>query len=194
MENPAQHRAWPTQLSLYQGVLSLVSVALLLSGCSVRRSPGISWAKAVQVKPMLPARAVAANDSALDPPVFNLNVPPTAAILIPVHTVPSRPRSSASSSVAADPAKPEGPKIALQLTPEQTVTARQETNQSLNIAEKNLAATRGRTLNPTEADLVSKIKSFLKDAREAAQANDWARARSLSKKAQVLSEQLAQSL
>ncbi len=194
-ENPAQHRARPRRLSLCQGMPLLVFAVLLLGGCSTRRSPGISWAKAVQVKPMLPATAVVANDSTVDPPVFNLDVP-AAAILIPVRTVPSRARSSAPSSpaAAADPAKPDGPKLALQLTPEQTAAARQETNQSLDIAEKNLTITRGKTLNPVEVDLVSKIKSFLKDAREAAQANDWARARSLSKKAQVLSEQLADSL
>jgi len=145
---------------------------------------------------MLPAQAVASNDGKDNAPVFNLGVPPAAAILIPVRTVPSRPRSSASSpaGAAADPEKPEGPKIALQLPPEQAVAAQQETKQSLDIAEKNLAVTRGKTLNPAEADLVSKIKGFLKDAREAAQAKDWARARSLAKKAQVLSEQLAESL
>ncbi len=195
-ENPAQHRARRWQLSLYQGVPLLVLAALSLGGCSTRRSPGISWARAVQVKPMLPATAVVANDSTMDPPVFNLNVPLAAAILIPLHAAPSKPRASAPSpaGAAADPAKPDGPKLALQLTPEQMAAARQETNQSLDIAEKNLAIARGKTLNPAEADLVSKIKSFLKDAREAAQANDWARARSLAKKAQVLSDQLAQSL
>jgi hypothetical protein len=49
-------------------------------------------------------------------------------------------------------------------------------------------------LNPTQSDLVSKIQGFLKDAREAAQAGDWSRARSLAKKALVLSEELAASL
>ena len=174
----------------------LLLIAFLLNGCSARRSPGISWANAVQVKPMLPATALASNDSTADPPVFNLNVSPVATILVPVHTVPLRPRSGAAAptNAATDPEKPEGPKIALQLSPEQTVAARQETNQSLDIAEKNLAVTRGKTLNAAEADLVSKIKGFLKDAREAAHAKDWARARSLAKKAQVLSEQLAESL
>lgn len=84
--------------------------------------------------------------------------------------------------------------IAPQLTPRESATAQQETNQSLSIAEKNLLATRGKDLNPTQSDLVSKIKGFLKDAREAAQAGDWTQARSLAKKAQVLSEELAASL
>lgn len=84
--------------------------------------------------------------------------------------------------------------IAPQLTARETATAQQEANQSLSVAERNLLATRGKNLNPTQSDLVSKIKGFLKDAREAAQAGDWVRARSLAKKAQVLSEELAASL
>ena len=56
------------------------------------------------------------------------------------------------------------------------------------------AATRGKRLNASQTDLVSKIKGFLKDAREAAQAGDWARARNLAKKAQVLSEELVRSV
>jgi hypothetical protein len=77
---------------------------------------------------------------------------------------------------------------------QESTAAQQETNQSLNIAERNLVETRGKNLNPTQSDLVSKIRGFLKDAREAAQAGDWSRARSLAKKAQVLSEELAASL
>jgi len=72
--------------------------------------------------------------------------------------------------------------------------AQQETSQSLDIAEKNLAATRGKTLNAAQSDLVSKIKGFLKDAREAMRAGDWALARNLAKKAQVLSEELLHSV
>jgi hypothetical protein len=49
-------------------------------------------------------------------------------------------------------------------------------------------------LNTTQTDLVSKIRGFLSDAHEAAKVADWARARSLSKKAQVLSEELVASL
>jgi hypothetical protein len=72
--------------------------------------------------------------------------------------------------------------------------AQQQTNQSLVIAEKNLGSARGKNLNAAQSDLVSKIKGFIKDARAAAQVTDWSRARSLAKKAQVLSEELAGSL
>jgi hypothetical protein len=84
--------------------------------------------------------------------------------------------------------------ISPQLTAQETAAAQQETNQSLTIAEKNLAATRGKRLNAAQSDLASKIRGFLKDAREAAGSGDWSHARSLAKKAQVLSEELASSL
>jgi hypothetical protein len=84
--------------------------------------------------------------------------------------------------------------IAPQLTPQESVLARQQTNQSLRIAERNLESARGKNLNAAQSDLVSKIRGFIKDAREAAQIADWSRARSLANKAQVLSEELASSL
>ncbi len=84
--------------------------------------------------------------------------------------------------------------IAPQLSPQETAVAQQQTNQSLSVAERNLGSTHGKKLNPAQSDLVSKIKGFLKDAREAARISDWVRARSLAKKAEVLSEELAASL
>jgi len=84
--------------------------------------------------------------------------------------------------------------IAPQLSAQESAVAQQQTNQSLGIAEKNLGAARGKNLNATQVDLVSKIRGFMKDAREAAQITDWEHARSLAKKAQVLSEELAASL
>ena len=118
-------------------------------------------------------------------------------MMIPVRSVPPRPRTTAPPSpTPAVPAeeKPEAPTIALQMTQQESAAAQQETNESLHIAEKNLAATQGKRLNASQSDLVSKIKGFLKDAREAVQAGDWARARNLAKKAQVLSEELVRSV
>ena len=86
------------------------------------------------------------------------------------------------------------PVIAPQLSPQESATAQQETNQSLRIAATNLTAVRGKTLNAAQSDMVSKISSFLKDAHEAAQTSDWSRARSLAKKAEVLSNELVSSL
>jgi len=113
-----------------------------------------------------------------------------------VRTGPPRPRGSAppAATTGNGAEKSEAPTIVPQLTPQEFVAAQQQTNESLSIAEKNLGAARGKTLSGAQIDLVSKIRGFIKDAREAAQITDWSRARGLAKKAQVLSEELASSL
>jgi hypothetical protein len=125
-------------------------------------------------------------------PDLRLEVPSFPLRLIITHNVPPRPHVAASPAAGAgnDSEKSGAPLLVPQLTASETAAAQQETNQSLNISEKNLEATRGKKLNAAQLDLVSKIRGFLKDAREAATNADWARARSLSKKAQVLSDEL----
>ena len=166
------------------------------SGCAVRRRSAIPWATAVQVRPVLQARA---DDVDLVAPEFNIDLEPLAPLMVPVRTAPPRPHvapapSPTPAASAAEEGKPRAPTIAPQLTTAEFAAAQQETNQSLDIAEKNLAATRGKTLNAAQSDLVSKIKGFLKDAREAARTGDWVLARNLAKKAQVLSEELLHSV
>jgi len=173
-------------------------MAFSMSGCVFRRRAAIPWATAVQVRPVLEARAATADRADLVAPEFNIDLEPLAALMVPVRTAPPRPHvAPAPSPTSAAPAaedKPPAPTIAPQLSAAEFAAAQQETNQSLDIAEKNLAATRGKTLNATQWDLVSKIKGFLKDARDAARVGDWALARNLAKKAQVLSEELLRSV
>jgi hypothetical protein len=193
---PAQLRArYPHLLC---GVPLFLCIALSLSGCSLMRKPkpSIPWATAVQARPVLLARSATADEAALQAPELNLELEPLAALLLPVRTAPLRPHVSAGTSAGAgsDPEKAVVPTIAPQLTAQESVAAQQDTNQSLSIADKNLAAVRGKPLNAAQRDRVSKIQGFLKDAREAAQAGDWERARNLAKKAQVLSEDLVDSI
>jgi hypothetical protein len=129
-------------------------------------------------------------------PDLQLEFPVFPPRLMPTHSAPPRPRVPAATSAGAgaDSEKAESSLITPQLSAEETAASQQQANQSLGIAEKNLQSARGKRLNAVQIDLVSKIRGFLKDAREAAQVADWARARSLSKKAQVLSEELVASL
>jgi hypothetical protein len=177
-------------------VFLLSGVALLACGCSVRKGPNIPWAKAVQVRPVLQAGAAGDDVVSVAAPELKFEGPSFATVLVPARNGPPRPRGSAPSptNTGTNAEKTEAPPtIASQLTPQETVAAQQETKQNLSTAERNLASVRGKTLNASQTDLVSKIKGFLKDAREAAQAGDWKRARSLAKKAQVLSEELTGS-
>ncbi len=204
MVNPAQSSARSRHSLLRRSAPLLValtsfSLAFLSGGCIsfFHRRPKVPWATAVQVRPTLQARGGDGGD--LDAPDIGLDLAPLVAMMVPIRTVPPKPHVAPApaptpSAPPVDTEKPEAPTIAAQLSKEEFAAAQQETNQSLDIAEKNLAATRNKRLNAAQSDLVSKIKGFLKDAREAAQAGDWARARNLAKKAQVLSEELVRSV
>jgi hypothetical protein len=162
----------------------------------MRKRPNISWTTAIQVRPITQPHLATVNDVPEDQvPDLRLELPPSSLRLITARSAPPRPRVVTPPAAGAgnDAEKLDAPLIAPQLTAEETAAAQQQTSQSLNIAEKNLESKRGKRLNAAELDLVSKIRGFLKDAREAAQIADWARARSLSKKAQVLSEELVAS-
>jgi hypothetical protein len=69
--------------------------------------------------------------------------------------------------------------------------AKSDAQQSLVIAERNLGLVQGKTLDATQQDLVSKIRGFVDSAREAMKENDWQRARTQAKKAEVLSREFA---
>ena len=206
MANPAQYSARPRHSLLRCSgplLVSLTSFALafLLSGCIglFHRRPKIPWATAVQVHPTLQAHAGGGDGADSNAPEITLDLAPLVAMMVPIRSVPPKPHvapppAPAPSAPVADAEKPEAPTIAAQLSKEEFAVAQQEANQSLDIAEKNLASTGNKRLNAAQKDLVSKIKGFLKDAREAAQAGDWARARNLAKKAQVLSEELVRSV
>ncbi|HTT33441.1 MAG TPA: hypothetical protein VMH48_07560 [Methylomirabilota bacterium] len=169
---------------------------VFLAGCGARKRPKIPWATAVQAKPVIQPKAGAgAQPVEAAPPEFNLQMPPFAAVLIPVRGEPVRPHITIiqPGRPGTEPDRAAAPIIAPQLSPQESATAQQETNQSLSVAEKNLATARGKQLNAAQTDMVSKINGFVKDAREAAQSGDWSRARSLAKKAEVLSNELVGS-
>jgi hypothetical protein len=90
--------------------------------------------------------------------------------------------------------KAETPQFVPDLSVQESTSLQKETEQSLREADRNLAAAAGRKLNATQSDLSSKVRGFVADARDAGRAGDWARARDLAKKAQVLSAELARSL
>jgi hypothetical protein len=172
----------------------LGSVAIFMSGCATRKKPAIPWSTAVLVRPILPQRATANID--VDDPVPDLRfeIPPPPAPLA-TRIAPARPRSvTPSTNQNAPAAKPDTPQIVPGLSTQESISLQRETDLSVSAAERDLAATAGKSLNATQSDLASKVRSFISDAREAGRAGDWARARDLAKKAQVLSEELVGSL
>ena len=173
------------------------------AGCSPRKNNTRTWRGAGLLRPRVPAAAISPSSPSPKPPTednvdpvpeltLEMPLPPSA---LTVRSEPARPH------VAPPPTpensvnrKPEAPVIAPQLTPAETTSARQQMIVSLSVAEKNLARSRGKNLNPTQMDLAAKVKGFIGDARSAEHDGDWTRARSLATKAQVLSEELVASL
>jgi hypothetical protein len=178
---------------IFFGVICFV--AILGSGCAARKKPSIPWSTAVLVRPILPQHPSQTADIEVAPPDLGREIPPPPVVQVGTHAAPSRPRSIAPPSTSSAPAgKPDTPQIVPDLSAQESTSLQRETNQSLAAAERNLAATAGKSLNTIQSDLASKVRSFIADAREAGRAGDWGRARDLAKKAQVLSEELVGSL
>ena len=172
-------------------------VAVLLPGCAEQKiAAPRPWQATVNVRPILPPPAPAnpsgaEEDAAPDLPWDFL---PSATILI-VTRQPARPRVAVPQPAeGADLAKPAAPSLAPQLSEQEIAAAQSQMNDSVAIAQRNLQAAKGRTLNPTQTDLASKVTSFLQESKDAVREGDWTRAKNLAKKAQVLSDELAASL
>ena len=175
----------------------LICVAIaMLGGCAERKARAFPWATAVLIRPNPPAahdqNAPTASDTAPD---LRIEPPSNLAKVLAVRPGPVPPRSRGQNSGPADNSN--GSKSSLlvpQLSPQEAAAAKEQFSQNVATAERNLAAARGKNLTPGQQDAISKINAFLTEVREAAGEGDWARARNLAKKAQILSEDLAGSL
>ncbi len=176
----------------------LCAVAAIISGCAASQKPrarAFPWATANTVRPLAPAKLSSDVSNADLFADLGLDVPAPPSIVGGAPSGPPRPRVAVVPSGGGSSSRPpEVPMIAPQLSPEQTAAAQQQTSASVSIAERNIAASQGRSLNAMQSDLASKVRSFLAESREAAQLGDWTRASSAAKKAEVLSQELAGSL
>lgn len=168
--------------------------AMIGSGCTAaRKRPAIPWNTAILVRPLVPkVQAASVDPDAV--PDLQPTLPALPAKIAGGRSGPARPRV-ATPSPAESEANSKGGTLFIvpQLSTQDTAASQQQTNQSLAVAERNLASANGKTLNATQTDLVSKVRSFMNDARASARLNDWPRAKTLAKKAEVLSEELAAS-
>jgi len=180
---------------VYGGAV-LVASALLLQGCAQKQVRVRPWATAIAVRPHLthPVQASLPDLVEVEAPELSVDVPTLPSPLI-ISRQPARPRVAVQSTPeAAESHKPLAPLLEPELTPQEVAAAQQQFNESTAIAQKNLNSAKGRSLNPTQADLNSKVVAFLQESKQAVREGDWTRARNLAKKAQVLSEELAASL
>lgn len=167
----------------------------LMHGCAEKQVRARVWYPAIYVKPAIPAVARgSADDAELLAPDLRWDVLPPPSGLIPVRQ-PLRPHTpSQPPAEAVDTHQPPPLSLAPQLSQQEIATAQTQLNESVAVAQKNLDAAKGRTLSSTQADLASKVVSFLQESKDAVRDGDWMRARNLARKAQVLSEELAASL
>jgi hypothetical protein len=174
------------------GFALLCAAVVSTSGCFTRRSPAPSIGKTVTLRP--PTVPAPAGGELLAPPDIPVEAsePPELAT---IRSVPPRPRVAPPPSGDAGKAEKEPePRIVPELSSVEMDAAKAETEQNLDTMKKNLTAASGRILNASQQDLMSKVRGFAESAREAMRSGDWMRAKNLSKKAEVLSEELVDSL
>ncbi|MGB7728707.1 MAG: hypothetical protein WBL50_11790 [Candidatus Acidiferrum sp.] len=173
------------------GVALLCACVVWTGGCYTRRAPAKPVVNFVAVvHPVLPA----ATQAGLEPPPdlpTELAEPPQIGLN---RMQPAKPHVAATPAPEPSAEKHVEPTITPEVTTEELAEAKTETQQALDVTEKNLSMVQGKKLNPTQEDLASKVRGFADNAKEAVRSGDWVRARSLSKKAEMLSEQLAASL
>ena len=174
------------------GLWLLCAVVVWSSGCFTRRTPAPSFGKVVTLHP--PSVPAPVGGELLAPPDIPVEAsePPELAT---VRSVPPRPHvpQPPASDTGKGGKEPE-PRIAPELSSAEMDSAKAETQQNLEAMTKNLTAAAGRSLNASQQDLMSKVRGFADSAREAMRSGDWVRAKNLSKKAEVLSQELVDSL
>jgi len=169
-------------------LLLACACALVCGGCVPKKRPAFSMSRLAMGHPVVPQPL---DVSLTDPPDIPFEVALVPRLVSPRGT-PAKPRVAAVPAPApVAPEKPSEPIIAPELSDEQLSVAKSETQQSLIVAERNLALAQGKPLGSAQQDLVSKIRGFVDSAREAMKGNDWQRARAQAKKAEVLSKEFA---
>ena len=111
----------------------------------------------------------------------------------------SRKHTATARRQAADPGKrvvrngsTEEPVIQISpgLSDNQASSERENTTQLLSTADTNLQKISGRQLNTTQQDVVSQIRKYMEQSKEAETAGDLQRAHNLALKARLLSDDL----
>lgn len=173
-------------------LLTLCAGVLCCSGCVTRKPTVNRHASLAFAHPIIPAALPVA--SMEDAPDIALQVAPLPKLVTPRS---SPPRPHVAQAAPAEPAtveKPADPIIVPDMSSEELNAAKAETQHSLEIAEWNLAQTKGKKLNSAQQDVASKIRGFMETAKDAMNNSDWERAKNLSKKAEVLSHELVANL
>jgi hypothetical protein len=169
-------------------LLLACACAAVCGGCVPKKRPAFPVNRLAMSRPVVPQSL---DVNLADPPDILVEMELVPRLVAP-RGAPPRPHVAAAPATGtAVVEKPRDPIIAPELSDEQLSAAKSDAQQSLVIAERNLGLVQGKTLDATQQDLVSKIRGFVDSAREAMKENDWQRARTQAKKAEVLSREFA---
>jgi hypothetical protein len=174
-------------------LLPMCLSVMFCGGCLVKKRPAAHFGNTVLAHPVIPSTAV---ENALgEAPDLGIEPASMPARLGPPRNPPARPKVAAPPATEPVTAgKPSEPTIVPELSAGELEAAKADAQASLDVAERNLSATRGKALNAAQADLASKIRGFMDAAREAMRNSDWQRATNMAKKAEILSRELAEGL
>jgi outer membrane murein-binding lipoprotein Lpp len=143
----------------------LLCASTLLAGCFSfrRKQPVRRWNAANALKSVYVPQISAGDPAKIVAPDIVWEIPEASLQTILFRGTPVRPKVAAPVNPVAitGPEKTEPPVITIQLSPQESTLARQEANESMRMAEANLKATHGHTLNYAQADLASKVSGFL---------------------------------
>jgi hypothetical protein len=180
------------------GVVASCALIVLLAGCAERqvKARTFPWSTYAYTRPVARTLLPTETDDVGDPLAdATPEIAPPPSGLVIARAAPPRPRVPVVNSSQNDTdSKPDVPQIVPQLTAAEANAAQQQTTQSLSVTEHNIGSAEGKSLNATQQDLASKIRSFMAEAHDAAKTGDWTRAKNAAKKAEVLSQELASSL
>jgi hypothetical protein len=169
--------------------LLLVCVcAMVCGGCVPKKRPAFPVNRLATSRPVVPQPL---DISLADPPDILIEVELVPRLVVPLGAPPKPRLAAAPAPGPAAAEKPRDPVIAPELSDEQLSAAKSDAQQSLIVAERNLGLVQGKTLDAARQDLVSKVRGFVDSAREAMKENDWQRARTQAKKAEILSKEFA---
>jgi hypothetical protein len=176
-------------------VAAMIAIIVLADGCAEKRAHPYPWATAIMVKPHAPVLAPAYTPPPIDEYAPDLPWDFTPPPGLAVSRQPARPRVPVQAAPEpVENAKTDAPLLAPQLSQQEIAAAQQQMNESLSVAQRNLESAKNHRLNPIQTDLASKVNSFVEESKVAVKEGDWARARNLARKAQLLSDELASSL
>jgi hypothetical protein len=173
-------------------VLAVCACVLFCGGCFTRKPAANRHVPIAFAHPVIPgARAAVPLEN---PPELEVEIAPAPRLATP-RSAPPKPHVAQVAPVGpAVTEKPAEPIIVPEMSSAQLNAAKAETQHSLEIAEWNLAQTKGKQLNAAQQDVVSKIRGFMEASKDAMNDSDWERAKNLAKKAEVLSHELVTNL